>query len=230
MATFGQLLQQIYSEYDASDKLVDITSFCSSTGKLKELKACCKNYGYDLDEITIRDFIKNLFNVDPQGKSLDFDFNRNPVSYQDSGAPYEFGVVDYNDRDIDTINKIPVNVNYGNTEWKKPKVRPKCKNPNCKELAYFGLPFCPWCMKQIPPFYPKTKKDTQNIYASSPILDLKDIKTNICKTNEEKVTRMVAGVETTFSLNDVIIKDNDVHVRQRDVERELKNIKKYIPK
>lgn len=224
MKTFGQLLSNYKVQYKNSKSNLDLLSYCTTSNKLEELTSCCKRYNIDFDKFKILEFLKNLIQIDPELRSLDTP--KNAVEYQESGSPYPFYIDDFDKyKDTQLINDTEFVFENRNRK-KKHKVRPKCINDNCNKSAYFGLPFCPWCMRQIPPYYPKMKKHHMRS-SVLPIIDMDDINSNPC--TGETVTKVIAGVKKQFNLSDIVIEDKNVKVTYGDVEEAKKVIKNYIP-
>lgn len=263
MSTFGGLLQEFTASYfaDPRSSKIDITTWCTTKDKIEALYAACQEHGVNnFSKRDIITFLTNLFRNDPKAHSLMPKYNQGYVDYQESGAPYKYGLIDYNnieDRDpafeeksvqLDVDNsmldvdehKPPVSIKYKRPikrirKQQQYKARPKCEadQGGCNKLAYFGLPFCPWCMRQIPPFYPKTNhkkfmfRGNAELY-DDPIVDFEMIADSGCR-EEDVVTHMIAGVATRFNKNDCIVDDGDIKVTYGDVERAKKNIDKFIP-
>lgn len=260
--SFGAKLRQYFDDYDIrQDASTSMLAFLTAQPRLQELRACCLNNGIDYSEKDIRNFIQNLITVDPEGKSLLPEYNNNYIDYQESGRPLRYGIIDYNNHDDNNFDttKIPGvddsfmleqpeyrDQNF-KTKFKKPikrlrkekfRVRPVCNNNTCTKLAYFGLPFCPWCMRQLPPFFPSKNDETDNKHAIGggvigvkPILDMEDLNPmKACDQDEETVTIVAGGVASSFSQKDILVDDGDIRVTYRDVLLAKKDIDKYIPR
>lgn len=219
---FGLLLQKYINDHHQSGDKQPIVAYCTTPDKLLCLRAACLANGissYSVDNI--RDFLKRLFDADPKGTLFRPDHN-------DSGPADNYRFKTKFKRPIKRLRE-------------KPKTQPVCKH-DCNKLAYFGLPFCPWCMRQLPPFIPAhgNETDSQHYLGGSvtnnttkPIMENNMNDKNKQRTDnnkEQMVTSVISGVECKFSPKDIVVDDGDVRVTYADVARIRKEIHKYIPK
>lgn len=203
MQTFGQALKNFVEDYKRTLTSKSLLDFCSSPKRISVLQKTAPELSSD----DIKKFLVSLFTNDPTGETLK---ETSFTEIQDD-APYKYGVKDIPKyKCVDKPEFITV-------------VQPKCEE--CQKTAYFGLPFCPWCMKQIPPYYPKCKG---NVKASvhGAVVPLNDIEITPPKNT---ITVVEAGVEKEVKLSDVFIDDGDVRVTYGDIEQEKKTVSKYIP-
>ena len=210
------LLHEMVSAYYNSGITTPLKEYMTLPRHINQMTKCCNDNGINILADKIRDFIIKLFEVDPKGISCINE--QKPTTFQPSGYPYPVKVNDFNKPRVN--NPFPNDYRPQNDY----RVQPQCPNQECEKQAYFGLPFCPHCMKQIPPFIPKLKNSMQA--SVLPIMKLSDLDT---KPVKEKVVAMVGGVEKTFDMNDIIVKNKDMCVTYADVENEMKNISQYIP-
>lgn len=201
--SLASLLHEMVSSYYDSNISMPLKEYMTIPKHLNKFNKCCKDNDINIAAEKIKQFIINLFTVDPKGDSCIP--RKKPVRVEPSGYPYALNVYLKN---------------------KKQMVQPQCPHIGCEKQAYFGLPFCPHCMKQIPPFIPKRK----NSVLSSTIDPILDINTLQIKPTKQKVTAMIGGVKKSFDGSDVVVKDKYVDVRYSDVEACLKQVNKYKPK
>lgn len=207
MDSFGVLLQKYVSSYK---KLLNpkksLIAFCSADKRVDELQASCKENNINFNPNDIKAFIKALFTLDPKGLSLNNDYVNSFVGYQNNEYPTDLSVIDF---------LTPSN----NVETTYLSVRPKCNK--CGKSHYFGLNFCPWCMKKTVKWYPKVLPDYAS-QSTEPMIAMDAL----------DISSKVTPVESVFSKpkpDECIIDDGYIKVTHADVENVRKTIKKYIP-
>lgn len=137
-----------------------------------------ENNGISISRDDLVNFMLNLIQQDPNGKTYLQHPSDYPVEYEDPRLG------DYSNNPYFSIRKSP-NDN---------SLRPQCKS--CKEMAYFGLPFCPHCMKPIPAL--QSLKDNDNNL--SPILF----------ADNTIPTLASASINTVYQDDDILISEKDL--------------------
>ena len=226
--SIGVILSNIVLQHQ-NYKGMSLKDLALLSANIDDMYKCCQDNNLSFSKDNLKHFITDLFTVDPEGLSL-FPNHLPKLNYQDNGAPYQYNVEDYDDVTLDDlINEQPLKLKFKkNAGQTKYKARPKCVHDGCNKSAYFGLPFCPWCMKQIPPFVPNTDQRMMTSSSASvyPIIDFDSI---ISKPVTSGVTRMIGGVSKKFDLSDKVVDDGVIVVTQADVEA-VKDVSKFIPK
>lgn len=125
--------------------------------------------GISVSKEDLVNFMLNLFQQDPDGKTYFQHPSDYPIEYESPNLG------DYHNNPYFSVRKSSENNS----------LRPQCKS--CKEMAYFGLPFCPHCMKPIPPLQ-SLKEDTKLspiLYADNTIPALASANVSIVYQDEE---------------------------------------------
>lgn len=135
------------------------------------------NNGISISKDDLVDFMLDLIQQDPNGKTYLQHPSDYPIEYEDTSLG------DYSNNPYFSIRKSP----------EDNSLRPQCKS--CKEMAYFGLPFCPHCMKPIPAL--QSLKDDNKL---SPILF----------ADNTIPTLSSASINTVYQDDDILISEKDL--------------------